>query len=604
MYCPCSMKTLSSRRTAAMVAAGAAAALVGALTYTPAAGAAQTAAAGAARTGRGGPVVLSPTPVADSWVVTLRTRDPLQVGGLATDLAGRYTGVLQRTFGTALNGFSVHMSEAAARRLATDPRVGAVEQDSVVRVAGSQATGSGRWGLDRIDQRALPLNGSYTYPTSGAGVHAYIIDTGIRTTHTDFGGRATVGTDTIGDGRNGQDCNGHGTHVAGIVGGTTSGVAKAASLVAVRVLDCSGNGTLSQVIAGIDWVTRHAVRPAVANLSLELAGTSPALDQMVSNSVGTGITYSIAAGNDAGNACAFSPARVPVALTVGASTRTDELADFSNTGSCVDLVAPGEDITSDYNRGDTDTRVISGTSMAAPHVAGAAALYLAGHPGAPPDEVRSALVGTATTGALSGVPAGTANRLLYTGDGSAPSSPAPTPTSPAPPSPTTPAPTPTPTGCRMVPLPPGVPQPPCTSPVPAPPTTTRPPTTPPPTTAPPTTIPPATGTSNDTDVAIPDPGTAQSAITVTGRPGKAPAALRVSIKIVHPYRGDLAIDLIAPDGRSYRLKLPSPYDSTANFSAVTTVNASTSSLNGTWTLRVQDVFSGDAGFIDRWSLLL
>jgi len=268
------------------------------------------------------------------------------------------------------------------------------------------------WGLDRIGQRDLPLNQTYSYTTNGTGVNAYIIDTGIRRTHTQFGGRAFVGFDAIGDGQNTNDCNGHGTHVSGTVGGSTYGVAKNVRLFAVRVLSCSGSGSNAGVIAGVNWVTNNRIRPAVANMSLG-GGASTALDTAVRNSIAAGVTYAIAAGNSNTNAANSSPARVTQAITVGASTRTDARSSFSNFGSVVDIFAPGSSITSAWRTSDTATNTISGTSMATPHVAGMAARVLQNNTGASPATVRDELVAQATLNHLSGIPTGTANRLLF-----------------------------------------------------------------------------------------------------------------------------------------------------------------------------------------------
>ncbi len=243
---------------------------------------------------------------------------------------------------------------------------------------------------------------------------AYIIDTGIRPTVSDFGGRASIGTDTVGDGQNGVDCNGHGTHVAGTIGGTKYGVAKSVSLVAVRVLDCSGSGTWSGVIAGIDWVTAHHTANAVANMSLG-GGASSAVDTAVANSVASGVTYAVAAGNSNADACTSSPARAPSAITVGATTSTDARASYSNFGTCVDLFAPGSGITSDWNTSDTATNTISGTSMATPHVVGSAALYLGDNKGSSPATVTTALLNAATPNKVTAAGAGSPNLLDFVG---------------------------------------------------------------------------------------------------------------------------------------------------------------------------------------------
>ncbi|AEB12761.1 S8 family peptidase [Marinithermus hydrothermalis] len=333
----------------------------------------------------------------------------LQSGDVST-LGVSPSGVtVHRVYTAALSGFAATLSAEALEALKKNPDVAYIEADRVVRLTATQT--SAPWGLDRIDQRDLPLDNSYTYTYTGSGVHVYVIDTGIRTTHAEFTGRIGNGYTAINDGNGYADCNGHGTHVAGTIGGSTYGVAKGVTLHPVRVLDCSGSGTNSGVIAGVDWVTQNHQSPAVANMSLG-GGASQALDDAVRNSIAAGVTYVVAAGNENTDACTKSPARVSEAITVAATDSTDTRASFSNYGSCVDLFAPGVNITSAWHTSDTATNTISGTSMATPHVAGVAALYLEQNPTATPAQVKDAILSGATAGRVSGTN-GSPNLLLY-----------------------------------------------------------------------------------------------------------------------------------------------------------------------------------------------
>ncbi|MFJ5228449.1 S8 family peptidase [Kitasatospora sp. NPDC088391] len=394
------------------VAAGVLALLLGATGALPAAASAPE---GVIR-GAAGPgvvagsylVVLAPPEVAPA-----RPAAP-SAAPAAASLTARYGGTVRRTFDSALRGFSVELSERQARRLAADPAVALVSRNHRVSAEGSQS-GPPSWGLDRIDQRRPPLTDRFDYPAGGGkGVTVYVVDSGIRISHADFGGRASYGYDVIdGDGV-ADDGDGHGTHVAATAVGAEYGVAKQASVVAVRVLDDGGSGTVDGVVAGIDWVTAHAVRPAVVNLSL---GGDPdeVLDTAVRNSIAAGLTYTVAAGNQTVDASQHSPARVPTAITVGAVDDDDSVAWYSNYGPLVDLHAPGSDILSAGIAYDEDSTVLSGTSMASPHVAGAAALYLADHRTATPAQVAAALTAAATSGSVNGLEPGTPDRLLYTG---------------------------------------------------------------------------------------------------------------------------------------------------------------------------------------------
>ncbi|KXK61806.1 peptidase S8/S53 subtilisin kexin sedolisin [Micromonospora rosaria] len=582
------------------------------------------------------------TAVADSYIVVFKDTavERGRVRDTAGRLVGRHGGAVARTYSAALRGFEVTVDAKAAARIAADPAVAYVEQNHTVSIAGTQPNPPS-WGLDRVDQRALPLDSSYTYPNTAGNVHAYIIDTGIRFSHSDFGGRAVSGFDAV-DGGAADDCNGHGTHVAGTVGGGAYGVAKGVTLVGVRVLNCAGSGTNAGVIGGVDWVTANAVKPAVANMSLG-GGANASLDTAVRNSINSGVTYGLAAGNDSGaNACNTSPARTTEAITVGSTTNTDSRSSFSNIGTCVDIFAPGSAITSAWHTNDTATNTINGTSMATPHVVGAAALVASVNPSWTPQQVRDYLVNNATDGVIPNPGTGSPNKLLYVVNGDTPPptddfsvavSPTSGSTAPGGSVTATVATATTNGSAQTVALSAsGLPSGATASFSPASVTSGGSSTLTVATAAgtPAGTYPvtvtgtAASGTrtatyrltvtgpgggcsgSNGTDVAIPDAALAgaTSPIVIAGCGRAASASASVAVQIVHTYRGDLVIDLLAPDGSAYRLKNSSILDGADNVNATYTVNLSSEAADGTWQLRVRDVFSGDTGYLDTWSLTL
>ncbi|WP_436496305.1 S8 family peptidase [Actinokineospora sp. HUAS TT18] len=566
--------------------------------------------------------------IKDSYIVVLKDSLTAQadVPGRAGDLASRYQGKVGFTYKSALRGFSVTMSAQQARKLAADPAVSYVEQDRAVKMLTDQLNPT--WGLDRIDQRDLPLNQKYTYTTGASNVTAYIIDTGINYNHTDFGGRATFGFDAFNDGQNGKDCQGHGTHVAGTVGGATYGVAKEVKLKAVRVLNCQGGGSVSTEAAGVDWVTANAVLPAVANMSLYTGNVnepSTVLDTAVKNSIAKGVTYVVAAGNFNDDSCKYSPQRVRETINVGNSTSSDARASTSSYGVCTDLYAPGSSIVSASHSSNSGTATMSGTSMASPHVAGAAALYLAGNASATPAQVHQAIIDSSTPNKITNPGTGTPNRLLFVVGGTPGGVSVGSPgnqtstvgtaistlqlSASGGTAPYTWSATGLPTGLSISTSGAitGTPSAAGTFNVTA--------------TATDSASPAKSGTTsftwtvnttgtcsaqtNGTDVSIPDAGAAvTSTITMSGCTGNASATSKVEVHIKHTWRGDLVIDLVAPDGTSYRLKNSSSSDSADNVDATYTTNLSSEARNGAWKLKVQDVARYDVGNIDTWTLTL
>lgn len=343
------------------------------------------------------------------------------VSAMLNDVAERHElPPARQTYSVALQGGLYHMSKSQAKKMMSDPMVAYVEKDQMIQVSAVSSLAplalqsQAPWGLDRLDQISLPLNQTYNFLGTASNVHVYVIDTGILTTHQEFGGRASSGADLVDQDADATDCNGHGTHVAGSIGSGIYGVAKGVKLHAVRVLNCAGSGSFSTVIAGIEWVTANHMKPAIANMSLG-GGISQAVDDAVTASIQAGVTYVVAAGNENSQACNSSPARVPTAITVGSTTSTDARSSFSNYGNCVSVFAPGSDILSTWIGSPTATNTISGTSMASPHVAGVAALYAASHPTASPAAIKQALLAGSLAGKVTNAGSGSPNLLINTG---------------------------------------------------------------------------------------------------------------------------------------------------------------------------------------------
>ncbi|MCE7006223.1 S8 family peptidase [Kibdelosporangium philippinense] len=468
----------------------------------------------------GAPAVAAPA--ATSYIVMLKPGASINSMNYKTD----------REY-TALGGFAATLTVSEARALAADPRVVSVTHDGIARISDTQNNAT--WGLDRIDQQNLPLDTKYTYANKGDGATVYVVDTGVYFAHPEFGGRARSGYDFIDNDSDASDCQGHGTHVAGTVGSTTYGVAKNVNIVSVRVLNCQGTGQWSQIISGIDWVAQNGKKPGILNMSLGGSGQS-SVDDAVRRAVQAGFVNAVAAGNNNGaDACNTSPARTLEALTVASSDSSDNRSSFSNIGTCVDIFGPGSSITSTRNGGGTTQ--MSGTSMATPHVAGAAALVLTANPGFSPAQVRDALVNNAASGVVKDVGSGSPNKMLNTqfiGGGG----------------------------------------------------------------------PPACGAKgNADDVSIPDAGDAvTSSIENAGCDGRASSSLPVRVDVDHTYTADLAVDLIGPSGAVFALHAPGGIGEAGGIHQTYTVDAAGESANGTWQLRLRDVYRFDAGVLTGWSI--
>ncbi|MCP2271504.1 S8 family peptidase [Actinokineospora diospyrosa] len=567
--------------------------------------------------------------VADRYIVAFKSQGQgiASVSASATSLTQRYGGQIRHTYDAGLNGYSAKMSAAEAAKVAKDPAVAYVQQVTTMKLTDTQ-TNPPNWGDDRIDQASLPLDRSFTYPSNpGQGVRVYIMDSGINANHQEFSGRMAAGYDFVDGDSSPTDCHGHGTHVAGTAAGTTYGVAKKATISAVRVLNCQGSGANDDIIAGINWIRNNAVKPAVVNYSIgcQQRCTDNSLDNAVKALVASGVQWVQAAGNSSDDACYYSPQRVPEAINVGNSNSTDVRNSTSNYGSCLDIFAPGTSIISASYSSNTGTATMTGTSMASPHTAGAAAVYLGKNPSATSAQVQTALVNNSSANKLTSIGTGSPNRLLNIsflntgtpgdvtvanpGNQSATVGQAFNLTNSA-------------TGgtspytWSATGLPAGLSISSSTGTISGTPTAAA-------TanvtlsardsagktgTASFTITVGTTGGScgpvtNSADYTIRDNATVSSPVTVANCTGQASATATVAVNIVHTYIGDLVVTLVAPDGSTYTLHNRAG-GSADNINRSYTVNLSSENKNGTWNLRVADQYVNDTGYINSWTLTL